>query len=568
MIVEVRPTFAALLSAVLVAAAAVPADAEPPEWSGSPDVAITVKTLPGMMRYDSEALEAVPGAKVKLTLQNPDDLQHNLVLLKPDAKDKDGQKFSQEVWQLGDKGIELGWVPTGHPRILAASKLLDPESSEDLYFVAPEKAGEYPFVCTVPGHSMLMKGILKVQKPGAVLEDLTYSIYQGKWSKLPDFPALKPVKSGKLKDGLIDIGVARNIKGPVGIVFEGKLRVENEEDVRFYLSSDDGSRVIIDGEGLIDADGIHPMQDPIEAREHLQEGVHTVRVPYFDGGGKRGLALSIRSKTFGHAMLSTDTTKGRARTAAPRPILLTPENGEAIVHRTFISGASPRAIAVGYPGGVNLVWDADRMNLVQLWRGGFLDVAPHWTGRGSSSSFAGFDRVHLVEGVPIQELKSLDQPWRALSRGRIKYERDTAEPQKEIEFDLAEPGYHFSGYQLDTGNRFPIFRYVYRDKIRVEETFQPDRIDGIEALVRTIHFSGNIAPDSYFRIASGLKLSANDDSDWIDADKILIKVDDSKPVIRNIDGRTELIAALDSSADSSILTITYRWKTRVEGQKK
>ncbi len=566
MIVDIRPIFSVFLGAVLAVVSGPSADAEPPEWSGSPDIAITIKTLPGMMRYDSAEIEAAPGAKVKLTLDNPDDLQHNLVLLKPDAEDKDGQKFSQEVWQLGDKGIELGWVPTDHPRILVASKLLDPESSEDLYFVAPENAGDYPFVCTVPGHSMLMKGILKVQKPGAVLEDLNYSIYEGKWSKLPDFSTLTPVKTGKLKDGLIDLGVAQKIKGPVGIVFEGKLRVENEEDVRFYLASDDGSRLIVDGEGIIDADGIHPVTDPIEAREHLLEGVHTVRVPYFDAGGQRGLSLSIRSKSFGLSVLSTDITDRKAKSATPKPILLTPKNGEAIVHRAFITDASPRAIAVGYPGGVNLVWDADRMNLVQLWRGGFLDVAPHWTGRGSSSSFAGFDRVHLGSGVPVQVLKSLDEPWRPLSRGHIKYQRDTAEPQAEIEFDLPEPGYHFSGYQLDAKNRYPTFRYLYNDEIEVEETFQPDTIDGSEALVRTIHLSGKVAADSYFRIASGPKLSTND-SEWIDADKLLIKLEGSKPIVRSIGSQSELIAALDSAADNSTLTITYRWKTKVGGKK-
>jgi len=565
MIVEFRPIFSALLGAALIAFTVDYAEAEPPEWSGSPDVAITIETLPGMMRYDQAAIEVAPAAKVKLTLENPDDLQHNFVLLKNDSADKDGQKFSQEVWQLGDKGIELGWVPADHPRILIASKLLDPESSEDLYFVAPEKTGAYPFVCTVPGHSMLMKGTLLVKKPGAVLEDLSYSIYEGKWSKLPDFSTLEPVKTGKLKSGLIDLGVARKIKGPFGIEFEGKLRVENEEDHRFYLASDDGSRLIIDGEGIIDIDGIHPMKDPVEAMERLQEGIHSVRVSYFDGGGQRGLALSVRSKTFGVSALSTDTTAGKPKPAAPTPILLTPKNGEAIVHRTFITGASPRAIAVGYPGGVNLVWDADRMNLVQLWRGGFLDVAPHWNGRGSSSSFAGYDRVHLVSGVPIQVLKSLDDPWRPLSKGRIKYERDTADPQEEIEFDLAEQDYHFSGYQLDAKNRYPTFKYLYKDEVQVEETFRPEVADGIEVLVRTIRIKGNVDPASYFRIANGTELNTKDDSDWIDAGKVLIKVS-GKPVIRTIGDQAEMVIPLDSATDESTLTITYRWKTKVEGQ--
>ncbi len=38
-----------------------------------------------------------PGAKVKLTVENPDDLQHNLVILKSDSKDKNGQQFAADV---------------------------------------------------------------------------------------------------------------------------------------------------------------------------------------------------------------------------------------------------------------------------------------------------------------------------------------------------------------------------------------------------------------------------------------------------------------------------------------
>ncbi|MCP5542260.1 MAG: hypothetical protein H7A52_19115, partial [Akkermansiaceae bacterium] len=316
--------FLPLVFVVPVVAAAVPfARAEPPEWSGNPDKTIVVRTLPGMMRYDTTDIAVPPGARVKLTLENPDDLQHNLVILKPDAKDKDGQKFAQEAWLLGEEGIKLGWVPRDHPRILVAARLLDPKAGEDLYFVAPAEAGDYPFICTVPGHSMLMRGTLHIRSETKLLEDLSYSIYEGNWDKLPDFSKLTAVETGKLPGGLVTLQVAKKRKGGFGIVFEGRLKVTRAEKFEFFLDSDDGSRLIIDGEGTVDRDGVHPDGSPNKGEETLQEGEHGFRLLYFEKSGNRGLSLAAKSKSLGEVALSESVLKKKAARPEPDPILLT-----------------------------------------------------------------------------------------------------------------------------------------------------------------------------------------------------------------------------------------------------
>ncbi len=55
---------------------------------------------------------------------------------------------------------------------------------------------------------------------------------------------------------------------------------------------------------------------------------------------------------------------------------------EPIVFRTFIADSSTRSIAVGLPGRVNYVFDAEQCRVRFAWSGEFLDVAPVWTGRG------------------------------------------------------------------------------------------------------------------------------------------------------------------------------------------
>ena len=559
--------FVALVVAVVCVA--LPGKAEPPAWSGNPDAELVVKTLPGMMRYDASELTVKPGARVKLTLENPDDLQHNLVVLKEDPKDRDGQKFAQNVFtSLGDKAIEQGWVPRDDPRVIAATQLLDPKAAEAIYFVAPDQPGEYPYVCTVPGHSLLMRGMLQVRDEVQVLTDLTYSLYEGQWDKLPDFSKLEPVKTGELPAGKIDLAVANHLKGGFGIEFEGKLNITAEEDVRFYLASDDGSRVIVDGEGIVDNDGIHAMGNPKEGMVRLQEGTHTIRVPYFERSGQRGIILMVRSKSLGWQGLSAQTAKIKAKKAEPKPILLTPGNGEAITHRAFLPGTNPRGIAIGYPGGVNVGWDADVMNVAMVWRGGFLNVAPHWNGRGSGSQPSGYDLIKTGHGFPFQQLESLDEPWLTVSKDRIKYERDNADPQKEISFVVKNPDYQFTGYRLDPENRYPTFRYRYREA-EVEDRFEPAEIDGREAIVRHLAIKGSVGEETWFRVADTGNLEMNDGG-WYQADgKLWVKVEGGgEPVVRRVENKPELIVPLEAGADEQKLKVTYWWQTAIGGRVK
>jgi hypothetical protein len=61
-------------------------------------------------------------------------------------------------------------------------------------------------------------------------------------------------------------------------------------------------------------------------------------------------------------------------TVKDRPLLL----------RTFMPDAGSRAVAVGYPGGVSVAFDAATCRLAYAWSGNFLDAAPVWDGRGGN----------------------------------------------------------------------------------------------------------------------------------------------------------------------------------------
>lgn len=70
----------------------------------------------------------------------------------------------------------------------------------------------------------------------------------------------------------------------------GYLFLDKDDNVVFQLSSDDGSRLLVDGQEIINNDGAHGM-GPKEAEIALRAGYHPIRIDYFQGGGGRGIVL-------------------------------------------------------------------------------------------------------------------------------------------------------------------------------------------------------------------------------------------------------------------------------------
>jgi cytochrome c553 len=412
---------------------------------------------------------------------------------------------------------------------------------------------------TSPWKRSDLEGMIQTANAPKLLSNVRYSLYIGEWKKLPDFATLTPAASGKLDQGLIALEPAKGQKKGFGLAFDADLTIPESGEYVFSLISDDGSALVIDGETVIGNDGIHPAQAK-EGKEKLQAGHHTLRVLYFDGGGQRSLALSVKGPgKMGTQWLSKDRAGGGGGGQSYEPIPLTARQpGEAIVHRAFLPDAKPRAIGVGYPGAVNLVWDADVLNLAYIYRGDFMDAASHWNGRGSGSKPLGQDRVKPAHGLPFQILESLDEPWQPFSEAKVKYERDTTDPQKEITFNVRHPDYQFRGYRLDA-KRFPTFQYDYR-KLKVTDTFAPEMIDGVNSLVRTLKIEGDADENTYLRIAETGPQTLADG--WIDVGgNLKIQLKGAEPEIRKVGDKTETLARIGGGGT---LTITYSWSTPLQ----
>lgn len=122
---------------------------------------ITLKTVPGKMRYEPEFFRVEPGETVRLTFINDDEMQHNLIFTKPGTK---VLTYAQRAWALGSEAQARQFVPEDRGTLFH-SKVLNPLETEVLTFTVPDEPGAYPFVCTLPGHAFSMKGVMYVGIP-------------------------------------------------------------------------------------------------------------------------------------------------------------------------------------------------------------------------------------------------------------------------------------------------------------------------------------------------------------------------------------------------------------------
>ena len=92
-----------------------------------------------------------------------------------------------------------------------------------------------------------------------------------------------------------------------GVVYTGGFSVDTAGSYTFYLGSDDGSVLYIDGQPVINNDGLHATQEKT-ATVTLSAGSHQIEVRYFERGGYADIFLDWSSDQFGRRRMSFDGT--------------------------------------------------------------------------------------------------------------------------------------------------------------------------------------------------------------------------------------------------------------------
>jgi len=124
--------------------------------------------------------------------------------------------------------------------------------------------------------------------------------------QLPDFRQLKPV--GEIRGATLDVSPRSYASGFPGVThrlewyalqFDGPFTVAQAGDFTFRLECDDGARLFIDEQLVVDHDGIHPPSSK-SGTIHLGAGGHSIQVQYFQGP-KEQIALRVFAAQGGQA---------------------------------------------------------------------------------------------------------------------------------------------------------------------------------------------------------------------------------------------------------------------------
>jgi len=111
------------------------------------------------LQYDPVALHVQPGEKVELLFDNADEMMHNFALVAPGSR----MEVVEAAIALGAEGPARHYVPDS-PKVIVSTPVVLPGKKTTITFDAPKKEGEYPYVCTFPGHGFVMFGTLFVSK--------------------------------------------------------------------------------------------------------------------------------------------------------------------------------------------------------------------------------------------------------------------------------------------------------------------------------------------------------------------------------------------------------------------
>jgi len=148
------------LASVLAAGLTLPAMAEEEELREI----VMRQDAANPLAFAEKAFTVKAGEKIKLTLDNEKAAipqPHNVLVIKPGSL---AEVQAAAMAAMTDATYMTdGCVPESD-NILHIIKLVQPGQKDSVEFEAPAEAGDYPFVCTFPGHWTMMHGILTVEE--------------------------------------------------------------------------------------------------------------------------------------------------------------------------------------------------------------------------------------------------------------------------------------------------------------------------------------------------------------------------------------------------------------------
>ena len=157
---------------------------------------VEISCVPERMRFTVERFVVKTGQPVKLVFMNPDATDHNLVIVQPDALEEVGMAANEMA--KDPRYANSDFIPEEkRDLIVKATPMIGPTRKSRVHvlrFNAPQKPGVYPYVCTFPGHWVVMTGEIIVAEDlddvDAILASRSQPTFVKDWA-LGDFDNLQ-----------------------------------------------------------------------------------------------------------------------------------------------------------------------------------------------------------------------------------------------------------------------------------------------------------------------------------------------------------------------------------------
>jgi len=135
-----------------------PADEPAVDFDG-PAFEMTMTPVGNQMLFEQTEFTVQPGQTVRITFENTATtpaMTHNVVFLRT-------RDDIDPVGQAALTAADNEYIPASEMnRILAYTPLAEPGETVTVEFTAPSTPGDYPYICTFPGHYMMMQGTMTV----------------------------------------------------------------------------------------------------------------------------------------------------------------------------------------------------------------------------------------------------------------------------------------------------------------------------------------------------------------------------------------------------------------------
>lgn len=137
---------------------------------------------------------------------------------------------------------------------------------------------------TVTGNFILVEAPTPITKPKNYQPGgLSYSYFEGKWTKIPNFKELKPTQSGIADKNFTFNKLPSKVN--FGCLFEGLIEIQEEGYYIFSVQSDDGVKLFLKNQLIIDYDGVHEGMQRQSFLMPLKKGFYPITIEYFQQEG-------------------------------------------------------------------------------------------------------------------------------------------------------------------------------------------------------------------------------------------------------------------------------------------